>query len=99
TDDHGCTDSADATITEPTELVLDVQATSNSCEGAGMGTAAAMATGGVAPYTITWATNPPQTGNSAQGMNPGSYPVTVTDANGCSANSTVTIDGFPSPVV
>ena len=99
TDDHGCTDTASAQINEPVELVITAQALTSSCEGAGQGTADAIASGGVPPYSIAWQTNPPQYGTSANGMNPGTYNVTVTDGNGCLKTTTVTINGFPSPTV
>jgi gliding motility-associated-like protein len=99
TDDHGCTDSANTQITEPAELFLTAQATASSCEGANMGTADAVATGGTTPYSIAWATTPPQNGTSATGMNPGTYNVTVTDGNGCQKTTAVTIIGLPSPTV
>ncbi len=47
--------------------------------------AVANVTGGSPPYTYVWSTNPPQTTPTAAGLSPGTYTVTVTDANGCSA--------------
>ncbi len=43
--------------------------------------------GGQAPYTYSW-TNTTQTTINVLGLEPGSYVLTVTDANGCTANST-----------
>jgi gliding motility-associated-like protein len=99
TDDHGCADSADVQITEPPLLEITGQATASSCAGMGQGSAEAVATGGTPPYSIIWATSPQQYGLTATGLNPGSYTVTVTDGNNCSKNTTITIDGFPAPVV
>ena len=47
------------------------------------GTATVNITGGVAPYTIQWVTSPVQTTATATGLDPGTYTVIVTDANGC----------------
>lgn len=52
--------------------------------------------GGTQPYTIQWATNPPQTGTDATGLAAGSYVVTITDANGCLFVSSVTVLGNAS---
>jgi hypothetical protein len=40
------------------------------------------ASGGTAPYQYSWHTNPPQTGDTAKGLSPGTYLVTVKD-NSC----------------
>ncbi|MBL7719944.1 MAG: gliding motility-associated C-terminal domain-containing protein [Flavipsychrobacter sp.] len=99
TDDHGCMDSADVIINEPTDIVFSAQATGSSCEGMNQGTAEATVSGGTTPYTVAWGTTPPQTGLNATGLNPGNYTVLVTDGNGCQKSTTVTVGGFPSPTV
>lgn len=65
---------------------------------AGQSNGSIMATpsGGTAPYTIQWATNPPQTGTDATNLPAGSYVVTITDANGCLSVSNVTVLGNAS---
>ena len=47
------------------------------------GTATVDLTGGFPPYTISWNTNPIQTGATATGLAPGTYEVTVDDAGAC----------------
>jgi len=53
--------------------------------------------GGQAPYTLTWSGPTPgslvtsQTNFDVYCVNPGTYTVVVTDANGCSTSSTVTV--------
>ena len=47
------------------------------------GTATVDITGGFPPYTISWNTNPIQTGATATGLAPGTYEVTVDDAGAC----------------
>ena len=61
------------------------QTTKTSCDG----TATINVTGGTAPYTITW--NDGYVGASRTGLCMGTYTVTVTDKNGCSAMCTVKI--------
>jgi gliding motility-associated-like protein len=55
------------------------------------GTATASATGGNAPYSYSWNTNPPQNNATATNLAAGTYNVTVTDNNGCSASTSVQI--------
>ncbi len=48
---------------------------------------------GVAPFTIVWSNG--ATGEDITGLTAGTYTVTVTDANGCSATDEVTINDGP----
>lgn len=55
----------------------------------GNGTATATVQGGTAPYAYQWSNG--QTTQTATGLITGSYTVTATDANGCSATGSTTI--------
>ena len=60
----------------------------------GNGSATASATGGTAPYTYAWdsaAGN--QTAATATGLVNNTYSCTITDANGCTSDTSVTITG------
>jgi len=87
TDANGCSASTSAIISEPTVLVASTS-TSNfngygvSCNGGANGSANVSATGGVTPYSGN--------GNNA-GLSAGNYNYTVTDANGCTSNTSATI--------
>jgi hypothetical protein len=73
-----------------------------SCLGGNDGSATVTATGGTAPYTYSWNTNPVQTGATASGLMAGTYTVTVTDAGGCVATATAVIGTVPdvtNPVI
>jgi hypothetical protein len=94
TDANGCTASASATITEPTVLTVGVVASNYngygvSCFQSTDGSADATANGGVAGYSYSW-----DNGSSSEdlsGLGAGSYSVTVTDANGCTATDGVVL--------
>jgi gliding motility-associated-like protein len=64
-----------------------------SCDGSSDGSATASATGGQAPYSFLWSNG--ATSNQAQGLQAGSYTVTVTDANQCSDLATVNLTAPP----
>jgi hypothetical protein len=91
TDDNGCTATASVTISQPT-AALNASATlgSNvSCYGENDGSATASASGGTAPYTYAWSNG--TTGDALNDVAAGTYTVTATDDNGCTATASVTI--------
>ncbi|WP_165828934.1 T9SS type A sorting domain-containing protein [Flavobacterium sp. HTF] len=91
TDANGCTATQSFTITEPTALIASATGQTNvSCNGGANGTATVSATGGTPGYTYSWAPSG-GTAASANGLSAGTYTVTVTDANGCSATQSFTI--------
>jgi hypothetical protein len=97
-DANGCTATSTATITEPTLLTaFAVVGTNASCATCTDGSAYVIANGGTPGYTYSWNTSPVQTTFSATGLSPGNYTVCVTDANGCSTCSGVTIT-YPTSI-
>lgn len=92
TDANGCTANASTTLTQPTALTATASMTTAvSCFGGNNGIASASANGGTAPYSYAWSTAPAQNGTSATGLATGPYTVLVTDANGCTTTSNVSI--------
>jgi gliding motility-associated-like protein len=94
TDSWGCTATSSAGVTEPTLLTAATTAsTPASCNGVCDGTATAAGAGGTvgAGYSYSWNTMPAQPTPAANGLCAGSYTCTITDANGCTATTTVTI--------
>ncbi len=61
------------------------------------GTATVIPSGGTAPYTYLW--NNAQTTQTATGLSNGVYSCVVTDANGCSGTTSVTLSNSNMPVV
>lgn len=92
-------------ITQPPPRTLSVpNVTFNNCTGTGNGDLAAIASGGVSPYTYAWSSTS-QTDSILNGVAAGTYTVTMTDANLCTstANGTLSITSVPivfsSPVI
>ena len=63
-----------------------------------LGTATAVATGGVPPYSYAWSDPSEQITATALGLCAGTYTVTVTDANQATATASVTVKNFEPPV-
>lgn len=98
TDANGCVATTTTTITEPALLSAAAINTSTLCNGSSDGTVTGTATGGTAPYDMSWVG--PNTGNPAgteintdggsytvNGAPSGAYTLTMTDANGCLATA------------
>ena len=80
TDSNGCTSSTTITVVEPTELKSNSSATTILCNG-GSATVTVSAEGGVGPYS----------GTGEFTVVAGEYTYTVTDSNGCSSSTTITV--------
>ncbi|MBL56985.1 MAG: hypothetical protein CMP61_07360, partial [Flavobacteriales bacterium] len=95
TDNKGCTDTSQITITEPTELKVSIASfTNEQCFNASDGLATAQAEGGVEDYTWDWYDKPGgSTVPNSTGFPDGTYHVEVTDDNGCKDTAQVTITG------
>jgi gliding motility-associated-like protein len=92
TDANGCSGTGSVTINTPAVLsVAASQTTAVACNGGATGAASATASGGTAPYTYSWNTNPVRTTAAITGLTAGSYTVTVTDAKGCIQAGTTTV--------
>lgn len=92
TDGSGCQVTGTATISSPTQLLANAIATAETAVGANNGTATAAPTGGSTPYSYMWNTGASTAGIS--GLAPGSYSVTITDANQCTAIQTVLVNAY-----
>lgn len=86
TDQNGCTGSASATINQPSPVTVSVMnANDPICFGTNTGSINAIAGGGTPGYTFSWNTSPVQNNATAVDLPMGTYTVTVSDANGCTA--------------
>jgi gliding motility-associated-like protein len=90
TDNNGCTDSVTTTITQPAVLTGTATFTPVTAIGGSDGTATVTASGGTSPYTYLWDPGG-QTTQTATGLATGTYIVTVTDSQGCTATASTTV--------
>ncbi|MBS1781410.1 MAG: gliding motility-associated C-terminal domain-containing protein [Bacteroidetes bacterium] len=97
-DAHGCSDTATATITQPTALAAIPTTVDVGCFGGNTGHAGVTVSGGTPTYTYSWNTTPAQTTATTTGLPAGSYTVVVTDKNGC-RDTAVSIIGQPSKLM
>jgi len=97
TDRDGCTATLEIEITENPVLEATLQSPAYtggdniSCFGAMDGEATASVTGGTPPYSFQWDDPSSQTGQTASGLAAGTYTVTITDANNCEIQESITL--------
>lgn len=92
TDANGCYVTLTDAITQPDLLEASISASNNIvCNGQTNGGATVDAVGGTLPYNYLWNDPLAQNTVTASGLSAGSYQVTVSDANGCTANAQVII--------
>ncbi|MCC5917391.1 MAG: S8 family serine peptidase [Cryomorphaceae bacterium] len=96
TDGNNCTSSASVTITEPDSLVVSFPYVQDiDCYGNSTGKAFGLPVGGTPPYSFSWNTSPVQNTDSLVGVPAGTYTLTVTDANNCTAQDSIEILDAP----
>ena len=98
TDANSCTKVQQVIITQPLATLSSSISNSNnvSCFGGSNRSATVSVTNGTLPYTYSWNTTPIQTLATATGLAIGNYMVTVTDFNGCTTTSPITISQPPA---
>ena len=95
TDLIGSTETSTAMITTPDPMILTVDVTDETGDGADDGTAEVTATDGLPPYTYEWDNG--ETTSLIEDLAPGIYYVTVTDDTGCSETAEAVINPFGCP--
>jgi len=97
-DSIGCAGFATATITQPTALSASTIPVNTTC-GQSNGQGIANVSGGTTPYTYSWNSVPVQTTQTATALAPGSYVLTVTDANNCTTTANLVINASTAPSI
>ncbi|MDC0339444.1 SprB repeat-containing protein, partial [Flavobacteriales bacterium] len=91
TDANGCITTADVILTDPALLTAAVVGTDPLCNGVCDGSADLTTTGGTGVLTYLWDDPATTTSEDVTGLCDGTFNVTVTDANGCTATDVVTV--------
>lgn len=89
TDINNCSTTGSINITEPTPMAVQMLHTNVTCFGGTTGSATAVPSGGLAPYTYLW-----QNGAATAtiiALQEGTYAVTIKDVNQCTATGIVTV--------
>ena len=89
TDSFGCSAQGSVNITQPQQLIITTTTHSPLCAGDNSGSIATVVNGGVSPYTYNWSTG--ANTDSVSGLAAGTYTVTVTDNNLCTASKQSTL--------
>ena len=97
TDATSCTSVITTTITQPAALQSNITKTDVTCYGGNNGIATINTTGGTPPYYVIWSNG--QTDPTAINLSVGNYTATVTDANGCTTSSSITINQPPQIII
>jgi len=95
-DNLGCTASNSFVVNQPDSLQLNLIVQGSTCNLPN-GSVQAIVGGGVQSYLYLWSTG--STDDNILNLLPGSYSLTVTDANGCVKSNSLTINAVPIPEV
>lgn len=94
TDSAGCSISAGYTVQEPDPITYTLTTKNITCPNGSDGSAFISVQGGTPPFTFSWNTG--ATGSEQNGLSAGTYTVTLTDAGGCSYDTTFTLTAPPA---
>ncbi|PSJ72201.1 hypothetical protein C7N43_35460 [Sphingobacteriales bacterium UPWRP_1] len=97
TDANGCTITQQATVVNAGAPALSVSSVTPDACNQQNGAATVSITGGTIPYIYSWSHNPLLNAPTATGLAAGSYMVSVTDANNCAAQISVTVSSIAGP--
>lgn len=93
TDVNGCPFSGNITLIEPEQLTLAVTNVENAvCPNSTEGSIKVQAGGGMGIPAIQWSNG--QSGPEATGLTAGTYTATATDANGCTTQTSATVEAI-----
>jgi len=93
TDDSNCIATKLETIDEPSAINVTANAINDATCGNQNGSATASASGGTGAFSYTWSNN--MSGPTINNISGGTYQVTVTDGNGCTATSAAIVESTP----
>ena len=95
-DANGCGSTDQVTVGEPAAITTTTTSIDAQC-GIADGTASIVANSGVSPYSYLWSNG--QSTSTANNLAAAIYDVTITDANGCTAETSVSVNNIGAPTV
>jgi len=95
-DGNGCILTLNTTVAEPTPVSVALNGTTPATCGSNNGTATVTGSGGTTPYQYSIG-GPNQASNVFNNLAAGSYTVTITDGNNCTATVPVTVNSVAQP--
>lgn len=89
TDDNGCTDTDNITLTQPDTILHSIKIDADVCYDVTKGTLSVQASGGTiaSDYSYLWSSG--ETNDTIKNLLPQIYSVTVTDDNNCTVSSSI----------
>ncbi|MFZ1791299.1 MAG: SdrD B-like domain-containing protein, partial [Saprospiraceae bacterium] len=93
TDASACSSTKSVTITQPTAITATTTKVDGTCATPNSGSINLTVSGGTPTYTFSWSNG--ATTEDLSNLTAGTYTVTVTDANGCTASSSAIITAPP----
>lgn len=92
-DNNFCTTTDSAIVNQPDSIILQAQIEPVSCLAGSDGSITLNISGGIYPYSVQWTgeNSFSATTQNLDNLLPGNYTATVSDANGCTASTTVEI--------
>lgn len=91
TDANACTTAVSHTLTQPAQITMTFTKIDPTAPLFNNGSATCIPANGFTPYRYTWNTSPLQTTQTATGLSPGTYTVTVKDNKKCARNGAVVL--------
>ncbi len=95
TDANNCQATTSVTIAAPNAIDIGLDGTNILCNGDANGAVNALVVGGTNPLSLTWSTGATGVAGISD-LTPGTYGLTVTDDNGCTAIDSVTLTESPA---
>jgi len=89
-DNNGCAANYNTSLSQPPQLTLTKIATDADCFGSSTGSVDITVNGGVPNYTFSW--NNGSSNEDLINVAAGTYTVIITDANGCGASTSATVN-------
>jgi len=99
TDASGCTGTSSVILSNIAGPSVAIASITNETCSTSNGGAVVSVSGGTPGFTYAWNSSPPQNTTLLQNVHAGTYTITVTDANHCTAFNTVVITNTPPPIV